>query len=290
MTGAQTTITKCIFCDNDGIYYCNECKSAFCQQCRKNHDKLPTIKNHTVTDMNNVDHSAFSSSPICLFHKSEFIYYCTKCHVLICGKCVTTEHKGHDISDIKTVADSCRREAEKTISQLKEEVVKVEKVVEKMIETEEPAIISHHDSALTEITQTADKIAKAVNMRTEIKRDEVEDKFQMEKEEFQYKLANKKRVFKQHKETYENFLRLMNVSHDITFITSYETLKRDIIDINDCVDEKPQEQLYEIDKKMLVQEVVNSIVCDFEMRYCAKQHIKMIKKTHIEKHRNAYTL
>ncbi|CAG2244434.1 unnamed protein product [Mytilus edulis] len=225
MKSAQTSITKCIFCDNPGIYHCTECKSAFCQHCRIKHDKLPIRKTHSVTDLKEIDPSAFSSNAMCLSHKSEFIYFCTRCHVLICGRCVTTEHKGHDITDIKTVADGYRRTAENNISELKVAVTKLSNAVGQMTEIDKPIIKRTSESKMAEINAAVNKITKAVSFTQENKLDEEQSQFDMEMEEFQYDLNNKERIYKHQKNICESLVRLMHVSHDITFITSYETLK-----------------------------------------------------------------
>ncbi|CAG2245220.1 unnamed protein product [Mytilus edulis] len=266
MKAAQASVTKCIFCDNPGVYHCTECKSAFCQECRTNHDKLPTAKNHTVTDLKKTDPSDFSTNAMCVLHKSEFIYFCTRCHVLICGKCVTTEHKGHDITDIKTVANDYRRRAEENISDLKLEVTKLSTVVEHMTKYEKPTIKIISETALAEIDAAAQKITKAVFSTKDNKIDEVQSQLDIETEEFQYDLKNKERIYEHQKTIYESLERLMSVSHDITFITSYDTLKRDIHDISDYVGPRGNEKLYKFDKKGFVQEVVTAIVSDFEMR------------------------
>lgn len=58
MKAALTSVKKGIFFDNLGIYNCTECKSAFCQQCRTKHDRLPTTKTHTITDLKKIAPSA----------------------------------------------------------------------------------------------------------------------------------------------------------------------------------------------------------------------------------------
>lgn len=266
MKAAQTSVQKCIFCDNQGIYHCIECKSAFCQQCRTKHDRLPTTKTHTITYLKKIGHSAISSIAICVSHKSEFIYFCTQCHVLICGKCVTTEHRGHDITDIEPVADGCRKRAEKNISELKVSVLRLSKAVAQMKENYEQSIKNKSESTMAEINEAAEKIAKTVSFKTEIKLNEVENQVDIEKEEFQYDLANMERIYEKQNTTCESLERLMNVPHDITFITSYEILKGDIHDISDFCKERRQDKEYTFDKKVFVQEVVNAIVSDFEMR------------------------
>ncbi|XP_071149822.1 uncharacterized protein [Mytilus edulis] len=285
MKAAQSSVTKCIFCNNPGIYHCTECTSAFCQECRTKHDKLPTTKNHTVTDLKKFDPSAFSTNAMCVLHKSEFIYFCTRCHILICGKCVTTEHKGHDITDIKTIANDYRRRAEGNISDLKVEVTMLSTVVGHMTKIEKPTIKRTSETAVAEIGETVVKITKAVSFTKEKKLDDVHSQLDMEMEEFQYDLKNKERIYEHQKNICESLERLMHVSHDITFITSYETLKRDIYDINDFVGEREQKQVYKFDKKGFVQEAVNAIVSGFDMSLVGKEDgsVVLMHRTEIQK-------
>lgn len=243
MIAAQTFVTKCIFCDNPGVYHCIECKSAFRQLCRTNHDKLPAVKTHTVTDLKIIDPSAFLTNVICVSHKREFIYFCTQCHFLICSKCVTTDHKSHDITDIKTVADDHRSHAEENISYLKLTDTKMSTIVEQMKEIEKPTMKRTSETAVSGIDEAVKKITKAVSFTKDNKLDEQQSQFDMEMEDFQYDLKNKERIYEQQKNIYESLERWMSVSHDITFITSYTTLKRDIYDINDYVGEREQKQV-----------------------------------------------
>ncbi|OPL32909.1 hypothetical protein AM593_06042, partial [Mytilus galloprovincialis] len=55
---AQTSTSICVFCENKGIFFCYDCKSAFCKPCRENHDKLPPSKKHSVIDLKSVNPSA----------------------------------------------------------------------------------------------------------------------------------------------------------------------------------------------------------------------------------------
>ncbi|XP_063412511.1 RING finger domain and kelch repeat-containing protein DDB_G0271372-like [Mytilus trossulus] len=229
--------------------------------------------------------SAFLTEAKCVLHKSEFIYFCTKCHVLICGKCVTTEHKGHDITDIKTVADNYRRSAEGNISDLKVAVTKLSKVVGQMKEIEKPTIKRTSDSAVAEVDASVKKITDIVSFKKENTLYEVQNQLDIEIEEFQYDLKNKERMYEHQNNICESLQRLVHVSHDITFITSYETLKRDIHDISDLVGERGHEQMYKFDKKGFVQEVVNAIVSNFEMCLVGKEDgsVVLTHKTDIKK-------
>ncbi|XP_063411134.1 uncharacterized protein LOC134694068 [Mytilus trossulus] len=115
------------------------------------------------------------------------------------------------------------------------------------------------------------KITKAVSLTKDYKLDEEQSQFDMEMEDFQYDLKNKERIYEQQKNIYVSLERLMSVSHDITFITSYETLKRDIHDISDLLGERGKEKVYKFDQKVFVQEVVNAIVADFQMSLVGKE-------------------
>lgn len=139
-------------------------------------------------------------------------------------------------------------------------------IVEQMKEIEKPTMKRTSETAESEIGETVVKITKAVSFTKEKKLDDVHSQLDMEMEEFQYNLKNKERIYEQQNNICESLERLMHVSHDITFITSYETLKRDIYDINDYVGEREQKQVYTFDKKEFVQEAVNAIVSGFEMR------------------------
>ena len=74
---AQTaSVTKCINCPNNGIYFCYDCKSAMCSQCRETHDRFPALSSHSVTDLKSVDRFAFTTTSQCTLHKQPFSLYC----------------------------------------------------------------------------------------------------------------------------------------------------------------------------------------------------------------------
>ena len=70
--------------NNNGFYYCLNCKINLCSSCKENHDK-----NHDI-----IDHE--KKKNICEIHNEKYIKHCNQCQLNICIFCENS-HKNHDL-------------------------------------------------------------------------------------------------------------------------------------------------------------------------------------------------
>ncbi|CAG2237974.1 unnamed protein product [Mytilus edulis] len=57
---AQASTQICRLCnENNGVYYCYECKNVLCTICRERHDRVSTSSGHTITNTSTIDLADF---------------------------------------------------------------------------------------------------------------------------------------------------------------------------------------------------------------------------------------
>ncbi|KAK3085136.1 hypothetical protein FSP39_024966 [Pinctada imbricata] len=97
---AQTAVS-CNLCESEapGEHYCHDCKHTLCSQCELIHSKLPSTKGHKIVLRTQI-HDIDTRTLTCEEHGEDVTYHCEKCKIPICGKCVTTHHRGHELSDL----------------------------------------------------------------------------------------------------------------------------------------------------------------------------------------------
>lgn len=93
---------------------CIDCEIFMCDDCKLNvHAKVKTVISHTILDINDATFSDSSNQLTvdlghipCKEHEQQFCcVHCVTCGKLICPKCLTSSHKGHDVADIETTYD-----------------------------------------------------------------------------------------------------------------------------------------------------------------------------------------
>ncbi|XP_071127679.1 uncharacterized protein [Mytilus edulis] len=226
---AQASTSTCVFCDNRGIFFCYDCKSAFCKPCRDTHDKPLPSKKHTVIDLNCVNPSAVKL--MCEFHKSEYTFYCIKCNTLVCNTCITSDHKEHGLSGIIEKSDEIKRLAKSKLSDMKDQLQSISKLAEKTKMVNIPELDEESGDAIARIRHVSKDLQKLIETKTDIKVNEVEDETQWKKEELQSAWKNKERIHRKQTAVYESLKTLLSEEHAVSFLVSYQTLKRDMCDL-----------------------------------------------------------
>ncbi|CAC5403599.1 unnamed protein product [Mytilus coruscus] len=266
---AQTSTSKCsLCCVNNGIYFCYECRKALCRSCRTPHDNIPASKHHTVKDLKSVDLTAFQHISNCKAHNTDFLFYCTQCKHMICGKCVTTTHKGHDFSDFDEIADEMRKEAEIQVVQMKKKLSKSSVIISKIekngllkIENQAKCISKEIKLAIQEVHQAIDSIG-------DVKITEVEDFETLEKEQMKRNLANRKQVHFRCSNLHSTLQQLLLEKHAITFLNAYQNLKGDFMEFQDVELEPIElERPPHFETKLLVGGLIQTITTQYEFRY-----------------------
>ncbi|XP_071124192.1 E3 ubiquitin-protein ligase TRIM45-like [Mytilus edulis] len=225
----QTSIEKCVFCGNKGIYFCYDCKSSFCKPCRDTHDKPLPSKKHTVTDLKSVNPSAVKL--MCELHKSEYTFYCIPCNILVCNTCITSDHKEHGLSGIIEKSDEIKRLAKSKLSDMKDKLQRISKLAEKTKMVNIPELDEESGAAIARIRHVSKDLQKLIETKTDIKVNEVGDATKWKKEELQSAWKNKERIHRKQTAVYESLKTLLSEEHAVSFLVSYQTLKRDMCDL-----------------------------------------------------------
>ena len=135
------------------IVYCRDCQKDLCHTCRKKHNAIPALQNHTLKNIN---------PDFCSEHKEAIEYYCDFCDTELCSSCILTSHSEHG-KDIFVIKQRCE--------QLKDTISNKSLDMQRHLGNK----LSHLDHVeernkfiTKEITGLADQIIKTVNQRKEL--------------------------------------------------------------------------------------------------------------------------
>lgn len=224
---AQIPVVKNVLCfickTSPRKYTCKECSSELCKGCCLSHNKRFESENHTVTDIRDTCTVVY-----CLTHQDEkYTQFCTECSKLICEKCVATDHIGHKISTISSVADDMRHAGEKCVKLLNEKVDEMSESLSCLRTEKLPTFKKEFQRQYAEIDDATQTIYDLLKLKQTMKIKELDDL----KINHDDDIA---RFFKDQDNTLSDManlqIRLDNVlreKHDATFITSYEYINKD---------------------------------------------------------------
>nr|XP_022305300.1 E3 ubiquitin-protein ligase TRIM71-like [Crassostrea virginica]XP_022305301.1 E3 ubiquitin-protein ligase TRIM71-like [Crassostrea virginica]XP_022305302.1 E3 ubiquitin-protein ligase TRIM71-like [Crassostrea virginica]XP_022305303.1 E3 ubiquitin-protein ligase TRIM71-like [Crassostrea virginica] len=106
-TSQGQDIIRCQLCPNPVEHHCNLCHVDLCFNCILAHMADKT-KRHEIVDFMNRKEGPLL--PECNSHdKTLCETFCNDCHEPTCILCVTTTHKKHDITDIKSIIENFKR-------------------------------------------------------------------------------------------------------------------------------------------------------------------------------------
>uniref|UniRef100_K1QIE4 Tripartite motif-containing protein 2 n=1 Tax=Magallana gigas TaxID=29159 RepID=K1QIE4_MAGGI len=157
-------------CEKSCQFYCNNCHQQMCEQCRNEHRKNKTTKNHEVVHYKQRKRQL----PVekCKIHSTKDIdLLCEECKIPLCYKCATTkEHRGHVFTDLEMVfaekVTQCHEEIAKirnhlepTSQNLKKEIAVDVKEIKKIMEGLRKSMKAEAESLKNLVdTVTSDKI------------------------------------------------------------------------------------------------------------------------------------
>ncbi|CAC5381005.1 unnamed protein product [Mytilus coruscus] len=258
ISAQAASANSCVFCDNKGVFYCYACKSSFCKPCRVNHDKLPPSKKHSVIDLKSVNRSTVRH--ICELHESEYTFYCIPCNTLVCNICVTSGHKEHGMSGIIEKSDELKRLAKSKLSDIKSKLQKLSKVAEKTKMVHIPKLDDESEMAVANIRSIENDVQKLISTKADIKVNEVQDVTQWKKEELQSAWKNKGRIHRKQTTIYESLKTLLSEEHAVSFLVSYQTIKRDMCDLtSEAKDDIEPHHIQAPDLKGFLDETISSL-------------------------------
>ena len=103
---AQSVLKPCEICmGGPGTHHCMQCQQYFCGICKAQHNRQKVSRNHEFQSGENIVQEVKLR---CEEHKEDFIFRCDKCKVSICMRCVTGQHKGHGMSNMKEFISSLK--------------------------------------------------------------------------------------------------------------------------------------------------------------------------------------
>ena len=106
-TSQGQDIIRCQLCPNPVEHHCNLCHVDLCFNCILTHMADKTKRHEIVEFVNRKEGPVL---PECNSHdKTVCETFCNDCHEPTCVFCVTTTHKKHDITDIKSIIENFKR-------------------------------------------------------------------------------------------------------------------------------------------------------------------------------------
>ena len=119
-TSQGQDVVRCQLCPNPVEHHCNLCHVDLCLNCTFKH-MADKSKRHEVVDFINKKEGPVLSG--CKSHdKNQCEMYCNDCFEPICVLCVTTTHKKHDITDIKSIIDSFKKRIADDVEELEKNI------------------------------------------------------------------------------------------------------------------------------------------------------------------------
>lgn len=219
---AQTSVIKCNLCDvNTALYFCRECVSALCSQCRTTHDKL--LKNHSVTDAKGIDRTAFISATQCKIHKQQYILYCKQCEILICSKCVSGNHNGHITADTEAVVEDIRQSAATKEAEVKS---KENGVLIKLDEKDavKQTLAKDARKFILDMKTTTEKKINIIKSKLRSKVSEVENSMEIHIKALDKDTTKLKKICADHAAVHKRLNKLLTETHGISFLHSFHIL------------------------------------------------------------------
>ncbi|XP_076076405.1 uncharacterized protein LOC143047263 isoform X2 [Mytilus galloprovincialis] len=282
---AQISTKRCDLCtENNGVFCCYECQHALCDLCRHKHDKIPSTRGHSVTDIQNVDLATFNTRSQCVSHEREFIFYCVKCCDLICSKCVTSTHKDHTFSEIVEMVLKERELAEITLSELKVKMENNSSLKENVRCNHLDRLSKESKHVIEDIESTYQVLQLFVESKKTIKITEIEDNEKLERQNLESFLQDIDHVNKHISRTCSELENILSEKHDLTFFTSFKTIQKDINHIDNVPESPKFPEVERFDKRVFYKEVADFIQskADGSCKNCAEKIVTIdkIQKEH----------
>ncbi|XP_046554924.1 E3 ubiquitin/ISG15 ligase TRIM25-like [Haliotis rubra] len=99
--GSKDT-TNCTYCQEHGettlaVACCSVCDDALCEKCTGAHNRIPSFRNHDVTDLSGEVKVKGKRKAMCKEHKQESLeFLCQDCKKAVCQKCCILYHRKCD--------------------------------------------------------------------------------------------------------------------------------------------------------------------------------------------------
>ena len=220
-TSQGQDVVRCQLCPNPVEHHCNLCHVDLCFDCTFKH-MADKSKRHEVVDFINKKEGPFFSG--CKSHdKNQCEMYCNDCREPMCVLCVTTTHKLHDISDIKSIIDSFKKRIADDVEELEKNIrpkYKKDYGVEKSS--------NEFDKVMNSIQDQEDNICKIVREIGSRLKDEVakqKREFEQKNKEFQSSLAKEEKELNKTIKNNEEILESNDAKRILTYKSKNEQFR-----------------------------------------------------------------
>lgn len=264
---ALVSAKKCKLCVNEnGHFFCYDCKHVLCQECRLKHDRIPALKTHTITASDVIDSSAYTSKSECTAHDQECSLYCSTCETLTCTQCVTSNHKNHSFLDISAVASEARKSAEEFIAKIKEKICNLSEMITKVKSCHMKKLEEEAEQVLFKIDCSSQELQKIIDSQTDIAKINVEDWRNLEKTDVEVHLRGLEQIYIAHTKLCEELKNMLSEKHDKSFFLYFQNLQVDYENLESIPNEIKYNHIDEFNINAFVHHVTEMIVNTFSVR------------------------
>ncbi|KAK3086342.1 hypothetical protein FSP39_017096 [Pinctada imbricata] len=157
-------VVKCDLCDSveDVNSFCKNCLQNLCDNCKKLHQKIPSLRSHDIGSIGDGRRIKKSEDLLCSDHGEILTHFCKTCSMNVCPKCLSN-HLKHDLSNIDEEGQRMKEELEKTLE------IKT-KLLEEIRDSRE-RILQHKKKFDSVEEDVISKIERKFNMILKLKRD-----------------------------------------------------------------------------------------------------------------------
>ncbi|CAC5423532.1 unnamed protein product [Mytilus coruscus] len=265
----QVTVSKCDICKEDiAKLFCYECHQFLCQSCKSFHEKFPSTKRHSVTDLHNIDRSTLIHKLVCEHHNIEFAFFCRNCECLICAQCVTSVHMGHSNTDISEVAATARGDVKKRLEKIKDSIKHLSDLIEDFKTTKQANLQTGTDKFTKEVNEVSQDLIKIIESVTVV-----------EKQQLLYNVAKLEKAYSEYSSIHERYEQILRDKHDVTFFLNQKFLAEEFELLDDI---SPPEEPTDM-KPLKTDGYDNSVIEQVESEYNLSYQRKADgKETHMQ--------
>ncbi|XP_022305304.2 uncharacterized protein LOC111112202 [Crassostrea virginica] len=220
-TSQGQDIIRCQLCPNPVEHHCNLCHVDLCFNCVLAHMADKTKRHEIVDFMNRKEGPVL---PECNSHdKTLCETFCNDCHEPTCVRCVTTTHKKHDITDIKSIIENFKRRITADVEEMENTIrPKYKQTVAIGNSSKE------FDRVMNAIQDQEDNICKVVREIGSRLKDEVakqKSEFEQKKNEVQSTVAKEREELDSVMKMNKSFLKSNDAKRILTYRSNNEQFR-----------------------------------------------------------------
>lgn len=189
---------KCDYCTFagktvDAVSLCLNCHDDMCSDCQEAHHKTKITRNHQVVPYEQIRNGLYDQdirehqSLKCEKHENNSLTsFCTDCEALLCPKCQTPEHGGHNVVDLDNALPKYSKQIKGLISSIKTRLPSIqnyceflEKYAENLDQTKQQLLTdtqTQADSLHSMIDECKNKLQQEIKETCETEMDQAKDK------------------------------------------------------------------------------------------------------------------